>query len=365
MDREQILAFRLARCGLAQRDARRFAEAATPPVSDFARDAALLALSARCRAVTRPAYEAAVDSADEIVVAYIVRGAIHALPAADLPLFGRALIATDDAELGRQLGNQMQRLAKQHGFAQTDALAEATAATRAALSGGKALSKVELHDELRTRLGDELLPWCKGCKSHHAPPMLWRYAVIAAGVRLDAERRYRLGKRVRKGDPEEAVRRFLRAYAPATPAAFAEWAGLAPAHARRLWEAVEDELIEVGAGGQRGWALAVDEEELEAPPGAEGVALIPPGDPYLWKINRPLLAPDDAVRKRLFRPVASPGVVLRDGRLAGAWKAKAKGKGLELTVDELGRIAKRDLTREAERIASLRGAEDVSVSLGS
>ncbi len=193
--------------------------------------------------------------------------------------------------------------------------------------------------------------------------MLWRYAVIEAGVRLDSERRYRMAKRAKKADPEEAVRRFLSSYGPATPAAFAEWAGLAPAHAQRLWDGVEGEMIEVQAGRAQGWALGADEKVLAKPPQAEGVVLIPPGDPYLQKINRPLLAPDSEQRKRLFRPVASPGAVLEQGRLAGLWRPKLKGKKLELTVEKLGRIAKQDLIGEAERIAALRGAEDVRVSV--
>lgn len=44
VDAEQVLAFRLARSGLARRDARSWAEAARCPASDFTRDAALLAL---------------------------------------------------------------------------------------------------------------------------------------------------------------------------------------------------------------------------------------------------------------------------------------------------------------------------------
>ena len=101
-----------------------------------------------------------------------------------------------------------------------------------------------------------------------------------------------------------------------------------------------------------------DLKALEAPPAAEGVRLIPPGDPYLQKPNRPLLAPDAGLRKRLFRPVASPGVVLKDGRLAGLWRVKAKGKKAEISVEKLGRLARRDLEDEAERIARLRGASE-------
>jgi hypothetical protein len=78
VDADQVLAFRLARSGLAVRGARGLPEAAACPVSDFARDAALLALAARAEGMSRAAYHHAVDAGD-LVVAHVVRGAIHAL----------------------------------------------------------------------------------------------------------------------------------------------------------------------------------------------------------------------------------------------------------------------------------------------
>lgn len=353
----QILAFRLARSGLAGRDAEGLAEAAACPASDFSRDAALLALAARLEGLTRERYDAAVDCGD-LVVAHVVRGAIHALAPKDLALYGRALISDDDDELGQQLGRQVQRLAAEKGFAPTDALEEVAEATKDALSGGRALSKNELHDELRGRVGGELMPWCKGCKSHHVAPMLWRYGGVKAGVRLDSGRRYVAGSPGRARAATEAVRRFLHFYGPATSGDFAEWAGLARSHADRLWAGVEDALDEVSVGKRTAWALTDDASMLDSPPATEGVRLIPPGDPYLQKPNRSLLAPEAELRKRLFRPVASPGAVLKDGRLAGLWRVKAKGRKAEITVERLGRIARSELEAEAQRIADLRGASE-------
>jgi hypothetical protein len=357
---EQILAFRLARSGLAGRGTNDLATAATCPASDFSRDAALLAIAARMDGLTRERYDEAVDSG-ELVVAHIVRGAIHALAPADFALYGRALISGDDDELIRQLGEQVKRLAAEKEFAATDALDEVAEATKDALKGGTTLNKNELHDALRERVGGDLMPWCKGCKSHHVAPMLWRYASVKAGARLDSERRYVLGKPGRAPAAAEAVRRFLHFYGPATSSDFADWAGLAKPHAERLWAKVEGEgeLDEVAVGGREAWALADDAATLASPPAAaKGIRLIPPGDPYLQKPNRALLAPDAELRKRLFRPVASPGAVLKDGRLAGLWRVKAKGRKAEITVEKLGRIARKDLTDEAQRIADLRGASE-------
>ena len=72
-------------------------------------------------------------------MAYIVRGAIHALAPGDLALYGRALIARDDDELGAQLGRQVQRLAAEHGFAPGAALDEVATADegRAGATAGR------------------------------------------------------------------------------------------------------------------------------------------------------------------------------------------------------------------------------------
>jgi hypothetical protein len=359
---DQILAFRLARSGLAARDAGGLAEAAACPASDFAHGAALLALAARLEGLTRERYDEAADSG-ELVVAHIVRGAIHALAPQDLALYGRALIARDDDELGQQLGRQVQRLAVEKDFAPTDALEEVAEATEDALRGGRALGKNALHDALRERVRADLMPWCKGCKSHHVAPMLWRYASVKAGARLDSERRYVLGKPGRAPAAAEAVRRFLRFYGPATSGDFAEWAGLSKPHAERLWAQVEGDLDEAAVGKRSAWALRDDMAVLGSPPPAAGIRLIPPGDPYLQKPNRALLAPDAELRKRLFRPVASPGAVLKDGRLAGLWRAKAKGRKAEIAVERLGRLARRDVEEEAQRIAGLRGASEAILVL--
>ena len=357
MDAEQVLAFRLARSGLARRAAGGLAEAAACPASDFTRDGALLALAARCDGVTRAAYDAATDRA-ELVVAHLVRGAIHATAPDGFALLGRPLVATGDDELAVQLGSQVQGLTAEHGIAPADALAEVAEAARAALGEGRPLDRNELHEALRRRVRGELLPWCRSCKSHHVPPMLWRFALVRVGARLDSQRRHRLAGPGPAPEPAAggAIRRFLHFYAPATPQDFAVWAGVARPHADRLWAAAADDLHEVRLGKRPAWVAREDLGELEAPPGGEGVRLLPPGDPYLQHANRPLLAPDAALRKRLFRPVASPGAVLADGRLAGLWRVKARGRKAEIAVEPLGRIPRAGLEEEAQRIAGLRGA---------
>ena len=360
MDAEQILAFRLARSGLDSRRATGLAAAAACPASDFTRDAALLAIAARTESVSRESYRRATDSGD-LVVAHALRGAIHAVDPADWGLHGRALIAADDDELGAQLGRQVQLLCAERGLAAGAALAAVTSATTDALSDGRRLDRNQLHEHLRGRLPGDLLPWCRGCESHHVAPMLWRYATIAAGARLDSERRYVAGALVASAPAVDIVRRFLGFYGPGKPGELAQWAGLAGAHARRLWDAAAAELVEVRVGRSRGWVLREDVGALESPPAARGIRLLPPGDPYLQPANRPLLAPDPELRRRLFRPVASPGAVLSDGRLAGLWRARLKGARTEVTVEALSPLSAAGLDDEAQRVAALRGAAEAVI----
>ena len=186
---EQVLAFRLARSGLAVREAPDLAAAARCPASDFARDAALLALGARAEDVTRDGFDTAVDDGG-LVLAHTLRCAIHALDPADLALYGRALIATDDGELAAEIGGAVPGLLEQAGIAPAEALAEVAEAIEDALSGGVALDKNALHDALRERVRPALLPWCPSCRSHHVAGNLWRYGTRQVGAVLDAERRY-------------------------------------------------------------------------------------------------------------------------------------------------------------------------------
>ncbi len=113
--------------------------------------------------------------------------------------------------------------------------------------------------------------------------------------------------------------------------------------------------------GKRAWLLREDEAALASPPQARGLPLLPPRDPYVQHPDRASVADDADLRKKLFRPVANPGAVLLDGRIAGLWRARAKGKRVEIEVEELGRVDREALQAEAERVASLRGADRVVV----
>ena len=167
----------------------------------------------------------------------------------------------------------------------------------------------------------------------------------------------------------ELVRRYLRAYGPSTAAAFATWAGIAPRGAqRRLWQAVEGELVAVSAAGGKAWVLAADGGELEGArerEDAEGVRLLPPNDPYLVQPDREALVPDRARRGEVWRAAGAPGVLLVDGEVAGTWRSRKAGRRLEVTVRPFAPLPASARSRTAalaDGLGALRESDGVALT---
>jgi hypothetical protein len=323
-----VLARRIAAQGLASRSATTLEVLRSWTVQDSPPGAAATAIAARATSVT---LDEALAERDAVAL-YNPRTATAILPSDEAAAFATALIAPDEGDEARIA---------------VDAISGAL--------DGRTLSRDDLHEELRGRLPEEMLPWCDGCQSHHAR----RWVLVTAGLhgRLCIAGRAGRQPAFTRTDqwiawdappPEEAgaelVRRFRVAYGLSTPADFAAWAGIEGPHARALWELVPEE-----------------EESGGTPPRAKGVRLLAAGDPLLLARDREVLVPDKELRGRVFRPTGSPGVVLRDGELAGLWRARRKGRRLEVEVEELGTLDLEAVRREAERIAPLRGCTDVAV----
>ena len=350
VDAEQILAFRVAAQGLAKRDRTPEDIAASFGLQDSPPGAALTALNAR----TDEAGELARRLEDrELVAVPNPRTAVTILPAGEVAVFLAALQPPDE----RALEAVLLRAAPSDFEA---ARGKAVTAVGEALDG-RVLSRDALHEELRGRLPPELLPWCEGCQSHHARRGLLTVAALAGRLchagregRQVAFARTDQWTTLEPVDPRaaqaELVRRYLRHLGPSTHAGLASWAGISPAHAKTLFETVEDELAEVG----KAFLLAEDGPALERPPKARGVRLLGPGDPLLVARDRELLIPDKALRKRIWRPLGSPGVVLSDGIAAGTWRARKQGTRLTVETEWFGEAV--DVREEMERLAALRGA---------
>ncbi len=361
--REQALAFRVAAHNLHERLPAGSAReaAAVIGLQDFPPGSAPVALAARVEG-SRP------QDLDELVIVYSFRGAAIAVPPKELAVFTTALAPPDEDAARAQIGNATESL-DAAGVNALDALERVSGAVADALSDGP-LERDDFHQALRERLPPELLWWCRGCGSHHVHPLLWR-ATGVMGVLAVAGRRGRVtvfgappkAPKV-KDASAELVRRFLRAYGPATRTELAAWAGISPAHARALLAEIEDEVEGVDLAGRQALILAADSDRLASPPAASGVRLLGGYDAYLDQRDRETLLPDRDLRKRVRRPLGNPGVALVDGQLAGLWRPEKKGKRLVVNIEPITPAARRaadGVEAEASVVAAHRGCSTAEV----
>lgn len=164
----------------------------------------------------------------------------------------------------------------------------------------------------------------------------------------------------------ELARRYLRSYGPSTRGDLAAWIGVRAGDVDPWWGLVEEEMTEVDVG-RRAWILTEDLDALESPPQATGVRLLPPGDPYTQMRDRATIVAREHQRA-VWSTVGSPGALLVDGRIVGAWRPRKRGSRLTVTItpfDTLRARHRRALEEEAEQIAPLRGASSFEVVVGS
>ncbi len=350
VETDQALAFRLAGHHLHARTDPLTAVAACG-LQEFPPGWAAVALHARSDGEPAP---------KEVVLVNAMRGAAYLVPRADVAVFTRALVPDDDG-LKALVGTNPAKEVQAEGFSVREALDRVGAAARDGLAGGP-LDRDAFHQALRERLPAGLLPWCRGCQSHHVRPGLWRALGPLGVTEMPEKATYALAAEPEMAlddAREELARRFLRCYGPATHSHLASWGQTAPAHGKALLGMIENELEAVKVGGSRRWVLAEDAGRLEAPPPARGVRLLGGFDPYVAQPDRDALVPDPTIRKKLFPPVGRPGVILHDGVLAGLWRSRKQGELLEITPEWLGESV--DLADEAPVVAGLRGCSRVEV----
>ena len=320
LTRKQALAFRLARHHLVKRLGRAGAEsAAVVGLQDTPPGTAGLALAARANVTP--------EALDELVIVPSVRGAPLAVARKDLAIFTTALAPPDEEAARAIVGNAWKSL---QAITAMDALDRVSEAVHDSLRDGP-LPRDDFHQALRERLPKQLLPWCKGCNSHHVNPSLWR----ATGVRGVLAIVGREGRSAVFGLPPKAPKvkdpgaelaaRFLRTYGPARPKLLADWAGLTTAHATALWERAGD-LVAVDLDGTKAWALAADRSALAKETKVTGVRLLANLDPLNAGRDRELLVPDAAMRKKIWTVLGGPGPCSSRARsaVAGARLRRAR-----------------------------------------
>jgi hypothetical protein len=188
----------------------------------------------------------------------------------------------------------------------------------------------EMADRVETVLAGRRMTYVEAGRALGVRPNALRYAAPTGRVlmRWDGARQPTIWTVPAPDiDPREArlelARRYLHVFAPTTPGAFAEWAGIPPARARAAFEALAPSLTPVRTPVGDAWILAGDEPMLTSPAGRPAAArLLPSGDAYtlLRGTDRELLVPGADRRRTLWTPRVWPGGMLVGGELVGTWQ---------------------------------------------
>ena len=292
-----------------------------------------------------------------LVKTWAMRGTLHLLPAREYPLWQAGLSTYEHYRKGAWLKafgvtlEQLDELAAEVAAALRD---EPLTREELAAEVARATGSPEVEEKMLESWGAYLKPAAFQGKLCFAPsdgrrvrfthPASWlgEAAAVEPGAAL-----------------EEITRRYLSANGPATREDLGRWWGVSPAKARRMIDALGDEVAPVDVEGVSAYMLAADARD-PAPAGA--VRLLPAFDQWVVGASRgvPGAIPDGA-KERIYRQAGwlSP-VLLVDGRMAGVWRHERKGRRLVVEVEPFERLPAASRTAceaEAERLAGFLGGE--------
>jgi hypothetical protein len=337
VDREQVLAYRVARQGLHRTNT---------PVDDL--DVVDLGVQDTPVGSARQSFGARTNADTDdhsLVRVWALRASPYLHHASDLPKLATALWR-DSGEL-RQAAEAFREVIT----GPTVKGAASTAVTRA--------------------VPKALVTYCRGCQAEHIFESLFRQAALPAGIRLDLDSSPPVlvpiddwpGIPAEQAGTDDLIRRYLTFVGPASHGDVAGWLDTTQREVRAVWPGG---LVEVDVDGRTTWLPESEVDLLRNPPEPPRVRLLPTSDPFLQERNRPMLVPDRTRHKEMWPVIGQPGAVLVDGAVAGIWRPKATRKKLELRITQfvpIPRDVHDELAAEATRLGALRGIPETTVQL--
>jgi uncharacterized protein YcaQ len=316
--------------------------------------AACLQLWTRNHAITRAQIENALWKTRTLVKTSLMRQTLHFIPTDEFPLYIAALRTTRFAQAMRVM--QRCGITRDESAALIPLIMETLSAgplTRPAIAAAirpKASKRVRFWMEnswslVRLPVAEGLVCYGRGegnaivfIRTDHWLPTLNLKLMSATEAQCTL------------------LRKYLRAYGPATLTDFSHWAGIPMQEVRPLRALLESELAEIPGDKKNHLLLRQDVEVLNRSAGGNtSIRLLPNFDSYLLahRDKDHLLSAHHY--KRVYRNQGwiSP-VVLIDGEVAGVWSHKLKGKKLLVNIEPFGKLSKAQragIEQESESLA--------------
>jgi hypothetical protein len=358
-DRAQVMAYRVAALGLAERGKDRPGDLPVLDlgVQEYTPGSVQVALAARTDAELAD---------DRLIMVWAARGAPHLHRRTELPALMKALWPVSDADAAARINSAQIPEGVKLGIKAFTATAKAF---REVVKGS--MPRGEVSTEVSARVPRELTYECRSCRARHIAGNVWQHSGLAGGIEVEARGKDATLGRIKNlpGPPtknagvEDLITTYLRLLGPATPADVAKYFGSSTAEMKKVWP---DGLAEVAVDGRKAWLPAAAVDDLTSAEPVRGVRFVPAMDALVQARDRDVLVPGKAQQKEVWKVLGNPGVLLVDGEIAGVWRAKMAGKKrVDITVTPFGSLpakARKAVDAEAGAVARAREVPDVTVA---
>jgi hypothetical protein len=359
VERAQVMAYRVAAVGLAERVADRPGDLPLLDlgVQEYTPGSVRVALAART---------AADLTDDRLLMVWATRGAPHLHRRADLRRLAKALWPFSDADATARIQSQQIPEGMKLGIAAFTATAEAM---RKVVT--TSMPRGEVSTQVSKLVPRSLTYDCRSCQARHIAGNVWQHSGLPGGVQVESRGKDATlgpiknwpGVPTQNEGIEDLIRLYLRMLGPATPVEVAKYFGSSTAEIKKRWP---DDLAEVRVGRRKAWLPSASLKDLMSAKAVPGVRLVPAMDALLQARDREILVPDRQQQKEVWKMLGNPGVVLVDGEIAGVWRAKVSGgKRVDLTVTPFGSMTakvRKAVEAEAGQVARAREVGDATVT---
>ena len=272
-----------------------------------------------------------------LVKTWALRGTLHLLPAADLPMWAAAL--------GTRRFPRPKSWYDYHGVTPEDMAAlEATVPevltgtpmTRdeLAIAVAERAGRPQLAERLRSGWGAVLKPMAARGQLAFGPPDGRSVTFVAPAAWLGEWAPIQPERAV-----ADLVRAILDCYGPFGLDELTRWTALDRPVLRAAVAALGDEVVELDTEGHRGWITASGADVVRAAEPSRVVRLLPGFDPYvigaLRQLDRLVPAPEHKAAVSRTSGWISP-VLLDGGRIAGTWTQESTGGRLAIEITPFG-----------------------------
>lgn len=296
-------------------------------------NAAILAVRPRSHELLAEGVQKAREKDKSIVLTWAMRGTMHLISAEDvgwlMPFLAPIFIKQSNHRY-KALGLDEETRHKACRIIH-DALTENGAMTRAELGEVLAKQKIPVAGQaifhlLRAAGLKSVI--CFGADRNGEPT----YVALETWIQLDKP----LGL---EKVPAELARRYLEGYAPAAPNDFAKWAGMSLGQARKGFEGISKDLVELKVAHSTVYILKNQKTWLEDKHSEPLVRLLPAYDTYMLGYqNRDFMISEKHAKH--IHPGGgqiNPAVIV-EGRAVGRWKLNKKEAAVEVDLFEKGNV---------------------------